>query len=81
MTQVQVVVSLGYPPAHETPSLEAERWKDWYGNFDTFLVIWDDQLRVREALADPQTRAAVVASDQRGCRAPRQHGIVQAAQR
>jgi len=63
MTQEQVIVSLGYPPAHETPSLEAERWKYWYGNFDTFLVVWDDQLRVREVLADPQTRAAVVASD------------------
>ena len=59
MTQEQVIVSLGYPPAHETPSLDADRWKYWYGNFDTFLVVWDDQLRVREVIADPQTRAAV----------------------
>ena len=59
MTQEQVIVSLGYPPAHETPSLDADRWKYWYGNFDSFLVAWDEERRVREVIADPMTRAAV----------------------
>lgn len=60
MTKEQVIVSLGYPPAHETPSLDAERWKYWYGKFDTFLVVWDAQGRVRDVVADPRVRSAVM---------------------
>jgi hypothetical protein len=59
MTKEQVIVSLGYPPAHETPYLGADRWKYWYGKLDTFLVLWDDQERVRDVIADPPTRSAV----------------------
>lgn len=60
MTREQVIVSLGYPPAHETPSLDAEHWKYWYGKFDTFSVVWDQQERVREVYAEPQVRSAVM---------------------
>lgn len=60
MTREQVIVSLGYPPAHETPSLDAERWKYWYGKLDSFLVVWDAQGRVRDVVADPGVRSAVM---------------------
>lgn len=60
MTREQVIVSLGYPPAHETPALDADRWKYWYGKFDTLQVVWDAQGRVRDVLADPRVRSAVM---------------------
>jgi len=60
MTREQVIVSLGYPPAHETPSLDVDRWKYWYGRFDTFLVVWDDEGRVGDVIADRQVRSAVM---------------------
>jgi hypothetical protein len=60
MTREQVIVSLGYPPAHETPSLDVDRWKYWHGKLDPFLVVWDAQGRVRDVIADPQIRSAVM---------------------
>lgn len=60
MTKEQVIVSLGYPPAHETPSLYADQWKYWYGKLDTFLVVWDAEGRVRDVVAEPQNRSAVM---------------------
>jgi hypothetical protein len=60
MTKEQVIVSLGYPPAHQTPSLDSPQWKFWHTRVGTFVVLWDDQGRVREVIADPATRAAVL---------------------
>jgi hypothetical protein len=60
MTKEQVIVSLGYPPLHQTPSLDAPQWKFWLTRVGTFLVVWDDKGRVREVVADPVVRAAVL---------------------
>lgn len=60
MTKEQVVIALGYPPAHETPTLDSAQWKYWYGRFDTFLVSWDESERVKDVIAEPQVRSAVM---------------------
>jgi hypothetical protein len=60
MTKEQVIVSLGYPPLHQTPSLDSPQWKYWFTKVGTFVVLWDDQGRLREVIADPGTRAAVL---------------------
>jgi hypothetical protein len=60
MTKEQAVIAVGYPPSHETPSLDSAQWKYWYGRFDTFLVSWDDLGRVKDVVAEPQTRSAVM---------------------
>jgi hypothetical protein len=60
MTKEQVIVSLGYPAIHQTPSLDYPQWKYWLTTFGSFLVLWDDQGRVRDVVADPGTRATVL---------------------
>ena len=60
MTKEQVIVSLGYPPLHQTPSLDSPQWKYWFTRVGTFVVLWDDRGRLREVIADPGTRAAVL---------------------
>jgi len=62
MTKEQVIVALGYPPTHETPFLNAAQWRYWYGRFDDFLVTWDPSGRVKDVIAEPQTRSAVMLS-------------------
>lgn len=42
MTKAEVLASVGYPPAHETPSLEANTWKYWPSRFDTELISFTD---------------------------------------
>jgi hypothetical protein len=60
MTKEQVIVSLGYPAIHQTPSLDYPQWKYWLTRAGSFIVLWDDQGRVREVVADPGTRATVL---------------------
>jgi len=60
MNKEQVVVSVGYPPKHQTPSLDAPQWKYWHTGFGTYLVLWDEAGRVKDVVADPQTRHGVV---------------------
>jgi len=38
MTKDGVILAIGYPPAHETPDLNADTWKYWTNHFGTFLV-------------------------------------------
>jgi hypothetical protein len=38
MRKKAVIVALGYPPAHKTPSLELDRWTYWSNRFVTFGV-------------------------------------------
>jgi len=38
MTKQGVIVAIGYPPPHETPSLDADEWKYWTSRFGTQLV-------------------------------------------
>ncbi len=60
MTHEQVIASLGYPPAHQTPSLDAPQWKYWHTRFASFIVVWDDKNRLKDVLADGGTRATVM---------------------
>jgi hypothetical protein len=41
MTRDQVLMSLGYPPAHRTPSLESPQWTYWQNRWQTFVVDFD----------------------------------------
>lgn len=59
MTREQVLVALGYPPAHQTPTLESVFWKHWYSRFGTFVLEWDEKGRVSGIKADAATRALV----------------------
>lgn len=60
MSKEQVLVSLGYPPLHQTPSLDAPQWKYWHTSLGSFLVVWDNAGRVGDVIADPQTRYGVL---------------------
>jgi hypothetical protein len=41
MTRPQVLMALGYPPAHETPSLESPAWHYWRDRWHRFIVHFD----------------------------------------
>ena len=41
MTRDQVLMSLGYPPAHRTPSLDAPAWTYWQNRWVTMQVYFD----------------------------------------
>lgn len=42
MTKAAVVVAIGYPPKHKTPSLVGDHWRYWQNKFNTFLVHFQD---------------------------------------
>jgi hypothetical protein len=42
MTKAAVIVAIGYPPKHKTPSLESDHWRYWQNRFGTFLVNFDN---------------------------------------
>lgn len=48
MSRDAVIAAIGYPPAHETPSLDGRQWKYWSSRFKTFLVLFGDDGLVRE---------------------------------
>jgi hypothetical protein len=41
MTREQVLMSIGYPPVHRTPSLDAPAWTYWENRWVTFIVHFD----------------------------------------
>jgi len=41
MTRRQVVMALGYPPAHRTPSLASPEWLYWQNRWEIFSVRFD----------------------------------------
>lgn len=43
MTREQVIMSIGYPPTHQTPTLDMSRWTYWSGRMSTYTVIFDDR--------------------------------------
>ena len=47
MTRSQVIMALGYPPAHRTPSLEGATWTYWANRWATFQVYFDGDKVVR----------------------------------
>jgi hypothetical protein len=38
MTRAQVLLALGYPPAHRTPTLDAPEWHYWRNRWEQFVV-------------------------------------------
>jgi len=47
MTRAGVILAIGHPPVHKTPSLEGKRWKYWSNRFDTFDVIFGETGKVK----------------------------------
>jgi len=41
MTREQVLMALGYPPAHRTPSVDSPTWTYWDNRWTTFDVYFD----------------------------------------
>ena len=41
MTRDEVLMALGYPPAHRTPSLDTPMWTYWQNRWATFQVLFD----------------------------------------
>lgn len=46
MTKTQVLLARGYPPTHETPSLDGPRWKYWVNRFGTKVLMFDGDVLV-----------------------------------
>jgi hypothetical protein len=53
MTREQVLMSLGYPPTHRTPSLNDRQWTYWYNRWVTFQVVFDDAGKVDQIVGSP----------------------------
>jgi len=60
MTKEQVIVAIGYPPAHATPSLDAVQWKYWYDTHGTYNVVWDEAGQLLEVVAPTPIRFRVL---------------------
>jgi hypothetical protein len=60
MSKEQTIVALGYPPAHATPSLDDPQWRYWHTTHGTYLVVWDASGLVKDVVAAPETRRAVL---------------------
>lgn len=50
MTKDQVIVSLGYPPTHRTPSLDAWEWTYWYNQWVTYRVQFGQDGKVSQII-------------------------------
>lgn len=50
MTKQGVIYAIGYPPAHQTSSIEADEWKYWIHRFRTMRVKFDSKGRVVELI-------------------------------
>lgn len=48
MTKEIVLMTRGYPPAHETPSLDSNRWVYWTSRFVKLTIVFDDRGRLSE---------------------------------
>jgi hypothetical protein len=46
MSKEAMLVSYGYPPAHQTPSLESNQWKYWGGRMISFFVYFNKDGKV-----------------------------------
>ena len=42
MDRDEVITARGYPPMHETPTLESDRWRYWINRFATRIVRFQD---------------------------------------
>lgn len=42
MTKEEIILAIGYPPKHRTPSLEKNAWRYWENRFDTVVLYFED---------------------------------------
>jgi len=61
MSKEQVIVSLGYPPAHVNSSLDASDWTYMYNRWGRYVVQFNDAGRVRDVNAIGGWRETVLA--------------------
>jgi hypothetical protein len=61
MSKEQVIVSLGYPPAHANSSLDASDWTYMYNRWGRYIVQFNDAGRVRDVNAIGGWRETVLA--------------------
>lgn len=47
MSKKAVIVAIGYPPKHKTPSLQSNQWRYWRNRFGTFVVHFENDQVVR----------------------------------
>jgi hypothetical protein len=50
MSKKAVILALGYPPKHQTPTLASPQWRYWHNRFGTFIVHFKGDLvsRIQE---------------------------------
>jgi len=53
MTREQVIMSLGYPATHRTPSTSTSEWTYWYNRWITYKVQFDEGGRVSNVVGRP----------------------------
>jgi len=44
MTKDEIVLSIGFPPKHETPSLDQSSWRHWRSKWDTVLLYFKGEV-------------------------------------
>ncbi len=66
MTKDQVIVSLGYPPTHKTPSTRQRDWTYWYNRWVTYKVYFDDAGRVSDVVGRPAPTAEIPIRQEKG---------------
>jgi hypothetical protein len=60
MSKEQVVMAVGFPARHETPSVDAASWKFWHTSRIPYTVHFDERGRVKDVEIDPESRGLVV---------------------
>jgi serine/threonine protein kinase len=60
MSKEQVVMSVGFPARHETPSVDAADWRMWHSSRVPYTLHFDERGRVKEVEIDPESRSKVV---------------------
>jgi len=48
MSKQGAILAIGYPPPHQTPTLDLPEWRYWTSRFDTFIVVFDENDTVVE---------------------------------
>lgn len=44
MTKAEIIVAIGYPPVHATPSLDKDSWRYWRNKFNTVVLHFKDDV-------------------------------------
>lgn len=53
MSKNEVLMALGYPPAHQTPSLDKNTWRYWKDKYTTFVISFNDNGQLATAVGAP----------------------------